>query len=119
MSVKHRFLITGAAALALTGCVDMFGSNASIDDVAVGTAFQTVPVGFSSNTNSFDAAGDVGPFFPGGPMAPGSSNFMAGDGSSGDRRGPAEGEHRDGFGGPAMHGILMGGGLGPDFMGRI
>src|SRR5690349_8814972 len=112
MSVKHRMLITGAVAVAITGCMDVIGGG--IDNtLELAPAFQSVPAGFSSTSSSFDAAGDVGPFFPG------AMDGMRGgpEGGPGGRRG--EGDQRDGFGGPGLHGLLMGGGLGPDFLGRI
>src|SRR5690348_2136379 len=118
MSAKHRILITGAVAVALTSCMDFLGTG-SDNTLELPMAFQSVPAGFSSNSNSFDPSGDMGPFFPGamdGGVRGGPDGGNSGPGG-GDHKG--EGEHRDGFGGPALHGILMGGGLGPDFLGRI
>ena len=121
MSAKHRYLFAGAAALTLAGCADFPGSPGT-NALAVSAAFQSVPAGLSAASTSFDASGDVGPYFPGqlgGPGMPGMPGMgsRGPDGSQGDRRG--DGEHRDGFGGPGLHGILMGGGLGPDFLGRM
>ncbi|HEX7937596.1 MAG TPA: hypothetical protein VF483_01320, partial [Gemmatimonadaceae bacterium] len=101
--------------LALAGCADAVGSG-STNAVAVGSAFQSVPFGMSSASTSFDAAGDVGPFFPGqlgNGVFPG-----AGERADGDRDGVGEHEH-DGFEGAEMRGRLMGGGLGPDFLGFV
>jgi hypothetical protein len=122
MSRTTRILFTGTAALALAACADFMNSGANT--LAVGPAFQSVPVGFSANSSSFDASGDAGmPFFPGamGPGGPGAGFRDGGPGHPGgpgmDRHG--DGDHRDGFGGPGMRGMLMGGGLGPDFLGRV
>jgi hypothetical protein len=115
MSVKLRVLITSAAVLTLAGCADFLGSN-SANTVAVGSAFQSVPVGMSANSSSFDASGDTGPFFPGQMEGPGMRG-PGGPGGPGGMGGP--GEHRDGFGGREMRGGLMGGGLGPNFLGRV
>jgi len=102
--------VVGVAALA---CSDL--TNDSANSVALTAAFQTVPVGFSSNTSSFDASGDDGlPFLPGTMDRPESSN--RGPGGGGDR--DDDRDHHDGFGG-RLRGLLMGGGLGPDFIGAI
>ena len=113
MSVKHRILITGAAALTLSGCADVLGTR-NTRTLDVSAAFQSVPVGFSANSNSFDARGDVGPFFPGSVDGQGKRDGMMGHGGPG---GPVP--PKDGFGGAGMRGMLMGGGLGPDFLGQI
>jgi len=110
MFAKHRVLISSAVVLTLAGCADFLGSR-SANTLALGTAFQSVPVGMSANSSSFPSGGDTGPFFPGQMDGPG----MHGPGGPGGMGGP--GEHRDGFGGPGMRGGLMGGGLGPDFLG--
>jgi len=115
MFVKHKVLISSVAVLTLAGCADFLTSGSS-STLEVPVAFQSVPAGFSANSSSFDSAGDTGPFFPG-AMDGGFRGGPDGGPASNDRRG--EGEHRDGFGGPGLHGILMGGGLGPDFLGRI
>jgi hypothetical protein len=117
-----RILFTSTAVLTLAACADL--TNSGVNTLAVGSAFQSVPAGFSANSSSFDASGDAGvPFFPGamGPGGPEMHNGMGGPGRPG---GPGEhrrgdGDHRDGFGGPGMRGQLMGGGLGPDFLGRV
>jgi hypothetical protein len=125
--MKNRILITGAVAVALAGCSDGFLGSRSANTLDVGAAFQSVPAGFSAATNSFDASGDTGPFFPGrmeGGMGTRSASMGPDGGGPGGPGGPGgahkgAGEHRDGFGGPGLHGVLMGGGLGPDFLGRI
>lgn len=123
MSRTSRILFTGSAAMLLAACADLTSSRFS-NALTVESAFQTVPVGFSANSNSFDPSGDPGlPFFPGeiSVMPPMSSHRDSGGPPDGerkdDRRG--EGDHRDGFGGPGLRGLLMGGGLGPDFLGFV
>jgi hypothetical protein len=129
MSGSSRVVLTGAAAaaaLTLAGCADVF-SSADTNTLAVASAFQSVPVGFSANASSFDAGGDVGPFFPGPLGGPrdggmgGSSNVHAAHPGPGGRppKGPGDGDRRDGFGGPGLRGMLMGGGLHSDFLGVI
>lgn len=116
MSMKHRIFISGAAAIALSSCADFLGSR-DTNTLELSAAFQTVPAGFSASSNTFDPRGDAGPFFPG-RMQAGFSNSANGTGGPGGG-GKGEGGHRDGFGGPSLRGLLMGGGLGPDFLGRI
>ena len=113
-----RLLAVGVAGLALAACSDL--TNDSSNSIALSAAMQTVPAGFSANSNSFDASADDGlPFMPGlidRPMA-----LHDGGGNSGPGGGhePGEGpDHHDGFGG-GLRGLLMGGGLGPDFIGGI
>ena len=84
------------------------------DDVLLGPAFQTVPAGFSSNSNSFDASGDVGEAFM--PTGLASMGFHGGPGPSGGE--PGRGKHH-GFGDGGLRHLLMGGGLGPEFRGLI
>ena len=104
MSGKAGRLITLSAVVALSACGDLLSSNDA--SLALPEAFQTMPVGFSANSSSFDEAGDAGiAFFPGA--------FGANSG-----RGGPEGDRRDGFG-RGMRGLLMGGGLGRDFIGAL
>ncbi len=111
-----RILIAGSASLTLAACADLTGTRGNT--LAVGAAFQSVPVGFSANSSSFAAGGDMGlPFFPG-AMDRGFGGRPGGPGGLGGPGGPGM-DHRDGFGGPGMRGMLMGGGVGPDFMGHI
>jgi hypothetical protein len=108
-----RLLAIAAAGLAAAACTDL---NSSADNtLALAAAFQTVPVGFSANSNSFDASGDAGvPFFPG-ALNP-AIGFSKGGGGGGER---PHGDRHDGFGEGGLRGLLMGGGLGPDFIGAI
>jgi hypothetical protein len=116
MSRTTRILFSSTAVLTLAACADL--TNTGVNTLAVGSAFQSVPVGFSANSSSFDASGDAGvPFFPG-AMGPGGPEMHNGMGGPGRPSGPGA-DHRDGFGGPGMRGQLMGGGMGPDFLGRI
>jgi len=115
--------ITRALALAITGlaaaaCSDL--TNDAGNTLALSAAMQTVPAGFSANTNSFDASGDDGL-----PFLPGSIDGSAFHNGGGDHHGPGGGDgdddgadHHDGFGG-GLRGLLMGGGLGPDFIGAF
>jgi hypothetical protein len=132
-----RFLAIAAASLTAIACADLLGTNGA-DPLVLSPAFQTVPVGFSANTNSFDPSGDAGAaFFPGSLVSGSSASFDGsssgsgggdkGRGSNSGRRG-GEGERRggddhgdrhDGFGEGGIRGLLMGGGLGPNFIGKI
>lgn len=136
-TTKRLLAIAAGAATALTvvACADLLGTTGT-DPLVLGPAFQTVPVGFSANTNSFDPSGDAGaPFLPGSLAFGGASfdggNSGSGGGGGGDHRGPGGAgeaehhggddhhDHHDGFGEGGIRGILMGGGLGPDFIGKI
>lgn len=98
MSGSTKQLLAIAVVLAVAACTDL--ANTSDNTLALGPAFQTVPAGFSANSNSFDASGDAGEaFFPG--------SIEKGR------------KHRDDFGDGWLRGLLMGGGLGPDFIGGI
>jgi len=129
-----RVLAAGALGTALVACSDLNGTNGNT--VLLSAAFQTVPAGFSANTNSFDARGDDGlPMVPG--LMGGQVGFDdhggaggrrghgdggSGGGGGGDNDGEAEhehGDHHDGFGPDSIPGRLMGGGLGPDFLGAF
>ena len=103
-----------AAGFALAACSDI---NSSADNtVALAAAFQTVPVGFSANSNSFDGSGDAGlPFYPGAISQPVGFHDNPGGGAGGGEHG----DRHDGFGKGGLRGLLMGGGLGPDFIGAI
>jgi len=114
-----RLLAATALTAALTACSDLNGVNGNT--VAMSAAFQTVPAGFSANSNSFDASGDDGqPFLPfdiGGPegFEDGGHRGPGGGGEGGRHHG----DHHDGFGPDSLPGALMGGGLGPEFLGGI
>lgn len=114
MSRSTKTIIAMAAMLAATACADL--TSSSEDSIELGPAFQTVPVGFSASSNSFDESGDVGlPFLPEDLSIVGFHDGGRGGGS--DRRGKHRGN--DGFGKGGLRGLLMGGGLGPDFIGGI
>lgn len=105
MSAVRKPLLAVVTALVLTACADFLSSNDG--SIELPPAFQTIPLGFSANSNSFDESGDVGqPFFPESMAAAGFDG-----GNSG--RGP------DGFGKGGIRGLLMGGGLGRDFIGVL
>ena len=93
-------------------CAD-FGSTPSADLTGAVAAFESVPAGFSSTSNSFDAAGDLGVAF----------HPHRGDGSFSDTPGAGRGREQDDRQKDRPHrgrfGFLMGGGLGPDFIGAI
>lgn len=123
MPGSTRTLLAIATALTATACTDII--NTGETSIALSPAFQTIPVGFSANSNSFDASGDLGsPFVPESMQRIG---FHGGEGEnsgpgSDDRRGGEDERHKDrhdGFGGGGIRGLLMGGGLGPDFIGAI
>ncbi|HEU4994993.1 MAG TPA: hypothetical protein VFT29_09235 [Gemmatimonadaceae bacterium] len=110
---------------ALVACSDLTTDGANT--VALSEAFETVPAGFSANSNSFDPIADEGlPFFPG--MMGGQASFdrgsNSGPGTAGSGRRDGEDaeheddDHHDGFG-KRVRGLLMGGGLGPHFIGAI
>jgi hypothetical protein len=121
-----RLVAISALGAAIAACADLNGVNGNT--VAMSAAFQTVPAGFSANSNSFDASGDDGmPFLPfdmGGPVGfDGGGNHQGPGGGDhhgpGGGDGPGHGDHHDGFGPDSMPGRMMGGGLGPEFLGGI
>jgi hypothetical protein len=114
MSGSPKQLLALGALLASSACADLTGSSG--DPLELSPAFQTVPAGFSANSSSFDASGDAGvPFLPGAMERPFGLHDRGGNGGN---KGP-DGGHRDGFGGQGLRGLLMGGGIGPDFIGAI
>lgn len=116
MSGATKKLLAIAAVLATTACADLTNSSeASLD---LEPAFQTVPLGFSANSNSFDAAGDAGmPFLPENMLRAGFHG--GGSGGDGSNRGRGNDDDHNGFGKGGLRGLLMGGGLGPDFIGGV
>src|SRR5688572_16603717 len=119
MSRSTKQLIALAAVLSAVACTDLL--NTSENSIELSPAFQTIPMGFSANSNSFDAAADVQlPFLPGSMVEVGlHDNRGPGGGSnSGPGSGDDNGDHdrRDGFG-RSIRGLLMGGGLGARFIG--
>lgn len=118
--MNRVLLVTASAAVAVLGaaCAD---TGTSADAAGAVAAFESVPAGFSSTSSSFDASGDLGEAF----------QPHRGDGSFEDR-GPegfddrgghgGRGPGRDGHGGRGRgdgFGFLMGGGIGPEFLGEI
>lgn len=115
------------AALALAACSDAIPTPGNT--LLLNQAFQSVPMGFSANSNTFDPAADHGTAFFPGPMAAtgmqgggmGQGGPMGGRGQMGGPGGGRHvggGDHHDGFG-PGMRDGMMGGGLGPEFMGLL
>ena len=49
-----RLLAIATASFTAIACADLLSANGA-DPLVLGPAFQTVPVGFSANTNSFEA----------------------------------------------------------------
>src|SRR5258705_1067075 len=103
--------------IALAACSDLTTDGANT--VALSQAFQTVPAGFSANSNSFDPLGDEGlPFSPGmmggqasfdrGNSGPGSASSGSHDGEHEDAEHEDE-DHHDGFG-RRLRCLLIGGG---------
>jgi hypothetical protein len=116
-----RVVLAVASLSAMTACIDL---NASSDEntLLLGAAFQSVPAGFSANSSSFDPSGDLGEGFLPVGLAPG-VGFHGGRGGpaggEGGKGGRGPGDHGHGFGDGGLRGLLMGGGLGPDFTGLV
>jgi hypothetical protein len=107
-------LALAVAGLTAAACSDV--TNDSANSVELSAAFQTIPAGFSSNSNSFDESGDDGlPFSPG-TIDP-ASGFHGQQGQNGERN--DKDDHHDGFGKGGIRGLLMGGGLGSHFLGGV
>ena len=117
-----RVALAVASLSAMTACVDLNGASDN-NTLVLGEAFQTVPAGFSANSNSFDPSGDVGEAFLPRDMSAGVSFHGGGPGPNGQRGGRGgpggHGERGHGFGDGGLRGLLMGGGLGPDFTGLV
>ncbi len=111
MSRSTQQLLAIVAVSAAAACSEV--NVPSGDAVLLGPAFQTIPAGFSANSNSFDASGDAGEGFM--PRDLQGIGFHGGPGNEG--RG--KGERGHGFGDGGIRGLLMGGGLGPEFRGLI
>jgi hypothetical protein len=113
-----RMLAIAVAGIAAAACTDL--NSSAENTLELSPAFQTVPVGFSANTNSFDASGDAGVPFSPSALHPaigfGQSSNAAGGRPAGEK---PSGDRHDGFGEGGLRGLLMGGGLGPDFIGAI
>lgn len=124
MKTVLRVAIGSAAALLGIACADSGAPSSALPGTVA--SFASVPAGFSSVTSSFDASGDLGgPFQP--HLGDGSFDDHGGLPGFGDDhgrhggRGPGGGDHR----GPGRGGRdfffhdLMGGGIGPDFLGAF
>lgn len=121
--MKRILRLSAGAAIALvaTACADM--GTPSSDVPGAVAAFQSVPAGFSATSSSFDAAGDLDDAFQ--PHR-GDGSFdddFPGDERGGgrggdDRRGRGRDDHGH-RGRPDGFGFLMGGGIGPEFLGEI
>lgn len=121
MSRYTQQLLAIVALSAASACSDVNVPRS--DDVVLGPAFQTIPAGFSANSNSFDASGDAGEAFVPSGLASigfhGGPGVPAGAGAPGNHGGQGgQGKHH-GFGDGGIRGLLMGGGLGPEFRGLI
>ena len=103
MARIHSVLIGGCipiAAILAAACRGNDTTSSAVSQSALDAAFASVPFGYTSSQNSFDASAGAG----NGPWMP-----EGGRGRDGRGGGP-------GGGGPGFLG-LMGGGLGPDFLG--
>jgi hypothetical protein len=109
-------LSAGAAAAVIgAACADV-GSTPSADITGATAAFESVPAGFSSTSNSFDAAGDLdAAFHP--HRGDGSFDDSLSAAHRGRKRGP-DGRQK-GRGHRDLFGFLMGGGIGREFLGEI
>jgi hypothetical protein len=114
MSRSTQQLLAIVAVSAAAACSEV--NVPSGDAVLLGPAFQTIPAGFSANSNSFDASGDAGEAFM--PRDLADISFHAGAGGQGGPGGPGS-VKRHGFGDGGIRGLLMGGGLGPEFKGLV
>ena len=114
-----RVVLAAAMLSAPAACVDLNGASDN-NTLMLGAAFQTMPAGFSANSNSFDPRGDAGEAFMPRDFA-GDASFHGGGrgGGPGSKQGGGHGERGHGFGDAGIRGLLMGGGLGPDFIGVV
>jgi hypothetical protein len=109
-------LAAAAAAIAMAGaCADVGAPSADVAGALA--AFESVPAGFSSTNSSFDAAGDLDQAFH--PHRGDGSFDDDANGHRGPNRGPGRGDDHRGRGRRDGFGFLMGGGIGPEFLGEI
>lgn len=113
MSRFTQQLLALVAITAATACSEV--SVPRGDAVLLGPAFQSVPAGFSANSNTFDASGDLGEAYM--PRDLAGIGFHGGP--SGNQGGHKGSDRGHGFGDGGIRGLLMGGGLGPEFRGLI
>ena len=122
--MKNILRLSAGAAVALiaAACAD-FGSTQSADVAGAVAAFQSVPAGFSATNNSFDASGDLDDaFHPHRGDGSFDDDFAGGDrrgGGGGSGHGARRGGDHGGRGHGDGFGFLMGGGIGPEFLGEI
>lgn len=119
MSGSFQRVLAASVILGAAACTDFLGGDGNT--LTLPEAFRSVPVGFSANSQSFETSADAGlPFTPGAmdPAVGFHGGGQAGGRGQGGNRGPGGADHRDGMG-PGLRGLLMGGGLGPDFIGGI
>ena len=113
MSRSTQQLLAIVAVSAAVACSDVNVPDGDV--VLLGPAFQSVPAGFSANSNTFDASGDLGEAYM--PRDLAAIGFHGGAGANeGGHKGSDRGH---GFGDGGIRGLLMGGGLGPEFRGLI
>lgn len=116
MSRSTQQLLAIAAVSVAAACSDVSVPNGDV--VLLGPAFQSVPAGFSASSNTFDASGDLGEAYM--PRNLAAIGFHGGpSGNQGGQQGHKGGEQGHGFGDGGIRGLLMGGGLGPEFRGLI
>jgi hypothetical protein len=113
MSRSTQQLLAIVAVSTTVACSDVNVPDGDV--VLLGPAFQSVPAGFSANSNTFDASGDLGEAYM--PRDLASIGFHGGPG--GNQGGQMGGDRGHGFGDGGIRGLLMGGGLGPEFRGLI
>ena len=117
MKSSTKLLLAVATMSSAVACGDLIGTR-DTDVVLLSPAFQSMPAAYSAASNSFDPSGDVGEAFLPVGMAP--VGFREGGGPDGNQGGaPGPKHERHGFGEGGLRGLLMGGGLGPDYIGYI
>ena len=109
-----RLTAGAAAAVVASACADI--GRPSADVAGAVAAFESVPAGFSSTSSSFDASGDLNEAFH--PHR-GDGSFDDDRDHRGRDRGPGGGMEHGGRGRGDGFGFLMGGGIGPEFLGEI
>ncbi len=114
--MKNILRLSAGAAVALVAaaCADL--GTPSSDVAGAVAAFQSVPAGFSATSSSFDASGDLDDAFQ--PHRGDGSFNDDHDGDRGGERGRGRDDHGH-RGRPDGFGFLMGGGIGPEFLGEI
>lgn len=123
MRTLHRVLASAAVLAGVVACNDAATSPADLSSLALSSAFNSVPTGYSLALHSYSGSDSA--------WAPGDSGRFGGDGDFGGRGGPhgpgGPGGGGRGHGGRHGHGPegdlfglgLMGGGLRDDFFGGV